>query len=153
MEVPDRMATIRDHEKAHVDTIAEVVGTLGGNAVAEAEYDFGYGPLSEFLAVAKALENTGVAAYKGAAPSVTSNDVLPSALAVHSVEARHASFLDLLNDSSPFPNAVGEAKSVDEVLEIAGGFITADLPGGDDRPRADATADRKMGTTRRTSTS
>ncbi|SFS07649.1 Ferritin-like domain-containing protein [Halomicrobium zhouii] len=144
MEVPDRMATIRDHEQAHVETIVEVVGQLGGDAVGEAAYDFGYETPSEFLAVAKALENTGVAAYKGAAPAVTSNDVLPSALAVHSVEARHASFLNLLTDSSPFPRAFGEAKSMDEVIDIAGDFITTELGDLGGRAGEDPTADRKM---------
>ena len=126
MEVPDRMATIRDHEKAHVDTIAEVVGTLGGNAVAEAEYDFGYETPSEFLAVGKALENTGVAAYAGAAPTVENDGVFEAAAAIHDVEARHASFLNHLNTASPFPDAFDGAKSMDEVTEIASQFITSE---------------------------
>jgi len=40
--VPDRLAVIRDHEKAHVDALTDTVQRPGGNAVAEAEYDFGY---------------------------------------------------------------------------------------------------------------
>ncbi len=44
-----------------------------------------------FLAVAQALEDTGVRAYKGSATDLMSNKtVLEAALNIHSVEARHA---------------------------------------------------------------
>jgi hypothetical protein len=72
MEVPDYLRTVGAHEAAHVDAITATVEDLGGTPVAEGEYDFGYTTPSEFLAVAQALENTGVAAYKGAAPAVSS---------------------------------------------------------------------------------
>lgn len=44
-------------------------------------------------------------------------------LGIHSVEARHASFLNELNVSSPFPVGVDAATSMAEVKEIAGQFI------------------------------
>jgi hypothetical protein len=91
--------------------------------VSEATYDFGYGTPSEFLGVAKALENTGVAAYKGAAPTVSNDDVFAAAISIHSVEARHASFLNELNGSSPFPDGFDQPKTMAEVIEIAGQFI------------------------------
>lgn len=123
MTVPDRLRTLRDHEKAHVDAIVATVNDLGGDPVEEATYDFGYGNPSEFLAVAKALENTGVAAYAGAAPTVQNDDIFGAAAAIHDVEARHASFLNELNMENPFPEAFDGAKSMDEVVEIAGQFI------------------------------
>lgn len=125
MEVPEYLAEIRDNEKAHVDAITKTVNDLGGEPVGEAEYTFGYESPSKFLATGKALENTGVAAYAGAAPSIVSNTVLEAALSIHTVEARHASFLNLVNASSPFPNAFDEAKSMEEVLDIAGQFIAS----------------------------
>jgi rubrerythrin len=133
-KIPDQLRTIRDHEQAHVDALSGTVESLGGNGpseevtpVQEAEYEFGYDTASEFLEVAKALENTGVAAYAGAAPRIRNNDVLAAAAGIHSVEARHAGFLNQVNGESPFPTAFDEAMSVDEVLEAAGGFITSDL--------------------------
>jgi rubrerythrin len=146
MEVPEYLATVGDHEAAHVEALSATVEDLGGTPVSEAEYDFGYATPSEFLAVAKALENTGVAAYAGAAPKVVDNDILAAAAGIHSVEARHAAFLNLVNGDVPFPNVVDEAKSIDEVLEIASGFITADVDAsvyelGDDRPQQDRKAD------------
>jgi rubrerythrin len=123
MEVPKYLADIRENEEAHVDTISKTIEKLGGNPVPEGKYAFGYKTPSEFLKIAKALENTGVTAYKGAAPEIADNAVLKPALAVHSVEARHASFLNLINTTSPFPRSFDRARTVEEVLEIAMPFI------------------------------
>lgn len=121
--VPGRLAAIGAHEAAHVEAIAATVTDLGGEPVAEAEYDFGYETPSEFLGVARALENTGVSAYAGAAPSVSNDGVFAAALGIHSVEARHASFLNELNVASPFPDGMDGPRTMDEVVEIAGQFI------------------------------
>ena len=73
----DYFAKIRDDEKAHVDTLTQVITDLGGEPVAEAMYDFGYSDLEGFISVAKALENTGVSAYQGAAKDlIGENDLL-----------------------------------------------------------------------------
>jgi len=146
MEVPDYLRTVGAHEAAHVDALTGTVEDLGGTPVPEGEYDFGYTTPSEFLAVAQALENTGVAAYAGAAPQVVNNDVLAAAAGIHSVEARHASFLNLVNGTSPFPAGVDEAKSISEVLEIAGQFVTSEVDPsvyetGEDRPTHDRKAE------------
>lgn len=121
--VPSRLAAIRDHEKAHVETITKTVNDLDGEPVSEAEYDFGYETPSEFLGVAQALENTGVAAYLGAGPTVSNDDIFAAAASIQSVEARHAGFLNELNGELPFPKGFDEAKSMEEVTEIAGQFI------------------------------
>jgi len=145
MEVPDHLRTVGAHEAAHVEALTATVEEFGGTPVGEGEYDFGYETPSEFLGVAKALENTGVAAYAGVAPQVVNNEVLAAAAGIHSVEARHAAFLNLVNGDLPFPNGVDEAKSISEVLEIAGQFVTSEVdPGvyetGDDRPAPDRKA-------------
>jgi len=146
MEVPEYLDTLRAHEAAHVDALSATVEDLGGTAVGEGEYDFGYETPSEFLGVAQALENTGVAAYAGAAPQVVNNDILAAAAGIHSVEARHAAFLNLVNGDMPYPDGVDEAKSVDEVLEIAGQFVTSEVDPtvyetDEDRPAPDRSAD------------
>lgn len=146
MDVPEYLKVAGEHEAAHVKTLSSVISDLGGTPVEEAEYDFGYETPSEYLATAKALENTGVAAYAGAAPMIKDNDILGPAAGIHSVEARHAGFLNLVNSSSPFPNAVDEAKSMDEVIEIASQFITSDMGGGSgggSESMEERTADRK----------
>jgi rubrerythrin len=127
MQVPSYLDRVGNHEAAHVSSLTTTIENLNGTPVTEGEYDFGYSTPSEFLGVAKALENTGVAAYAGAAPMIVNNEILGAAAGIHSVEARHAAFLNFLGDSSPFPKAVDEAKSISEVLDIAAGFITSDV--------------------------
>lgn len=119
----DNLIDIRDHEGAHVDALVSTITDLGGTPVEEAEYDFGYQNAAGFLAVAAALENTGVSAYDGAAASIENVDLLNAAGTIVAVEARHASYLNLVNGEDPFPAAFETPLSRDEVLAIAGPFI------------------------------
>lgn len=122
--VHDMIATIRDDEKAHVDALTAAVTQLGGTPAAEGSYDFGYSDLAGFLKAAMALENTGVSAYQGAAGKlIDHDDLLTAALTIHGVEARHAAYLNGLNGTSPFPDAMNPTLTPEEVLKIAGPFI------------------------------
>ena len=58
---------------------------------------------SSFLALASVLENTGVSAYNGAAPSLQSKEVLAAAGSIVQIEARHAAAINLLIGKSPTP--------------------------------------------------
>lgn len=120
----DYLTEIGNHEAAHVATLTDVITQLGGTPVAEQAYDFGYADAAGFLQVAQALEDTGVAAYQGAAQYLIENDdLLTAALTIHGVEARHAAYLAILNAKNPYPEAVNPALAPSEVLEIAGTFI------------------------------
>lgn len=88
---------IKQHEDAHVALLTSV---LGVDAVASPTFDFTAGGAfpdvftnyQTFLALAQGFEDTGVRAYKGQAAALMSNDdILTTALRIHSVEARHAS--------------------------------------------------------------
>ncbi len=121
-----RLEEIRDHELEHVEVLTDTITQLDGEPVEEAEYDFGYTDVASFLAVAQALENTGVSAYEGAAGFLQENDeLLTAALNIHSVEARHAAYLNGLNNASPFPAATDTPLTPEEVLAIAGPFIVS----------------------------
>lgn len=100
---------------------------------------FNYGTLNfnsrtEVLATAKALEDTGVAAYNGAGKLIKSADYLLLAGKIVSVEARHASAIrSLINPNSKdfagddIVNAttgLDAAQDPSKILPIAGGFIT-----------------------------
>lgn len=128
-EVQDRafddLRVIQEHEETHVEVLAETIEDLGGEPIEEPEFDFGTATEDpvEFLQTAALLETTGVGAYAGAAPLIENADLIPPALSIHSVEARHASFLNVLNGEIGFPDAFDEALTVDEVLERAGPFI------------------------------
>lgn len=98
---------------------------LSGDPAQEATYDFGVETVEEYLATAQTLENTGVAAYAGAASFIESPDLLNNAaLSIHSVEARHAALLNQLNEGSPFPDAFDGALSQEEVLDAIDPFVT-----------------------------
>lgn len=116
---------IRDHEVAHVNTLIQVIQSLGGTPVPECTYNFGYSDVRGFVQIAQALENTGVSAYDGAIRFIQSPDLTEAAATIATVEARHAAFLNLLNDTSPFPAVFDDPKSRDEVLAIAGPFIVS----------------------------
>ena len=104
--------TIRDHEVAHVAALRSTITALGGTPVTFtlANFDFtaGNGSMAgpyasvftnydTLLAVSQAFEDTGVRAYKGQAGNlISNNDVLTAALQIHSVEARHASYIRYL---------------------------------------------------------
>jgi len=100
---------------------------------------FNYGTMNfnsrnEVLATAKALEDTGVAAYNGAGKLIKSADYLLLAGKIVSVEARHASAIrSLINPNSKdfagddvvsISTGLDVAKDPSKILPIAGGFIT-----------------------------
>lgn len=122
----ENLTIIGEHEAEHVAVLTQVITDLGGEPVMEATYDFGYDDAVGFIQVAQALEDTGVAAYQGAAQYlIDSDELLTAALTIHGVEARHASYVALLNSAVPFPEAVNPSLTPAEVLDIATPFITS----------------------------
>jgi len=125
-EIYDYAEVIGEHEAAHVEVLGKAITLLGGEPAPEAEYDFGLDGVDGFLATAQVFENTGVSAYAGAAPFIESPDLQSAALSIHSVEARHAAFLNEVNGDSPFPDAFDPSLSQQEVLDAVGPFIVSD---------------------------
>jgi hypothetical protein len=106
------LATIATDEANHVSFLRTAITSAGATPITDptaAQFDYSggrgsqTGPFADwrtnpatYLALAQAFEDTGVRAYKGAAPlmSVMANKtVLTAALNIHSVEARHASHI------------------------------------------------------------
>ncbi len=128
IDIDAYLAMIRDHEAAHVETLTELIRDLGGEPVAEAEYDFGYTSLEEFLSLAQEFENLGVDACTGVASALIEEDeLLTAALTIHAVEARHAAYLNILNGVVPFPDAFDAPLPPPEVLEAVAPFILGDI--------------------------
>src|SRR3954469_8559232 len=86
---------VRDHEHQHAETINATILQLGISASRAPKFDFGDAFSSEqrFLEVAKQLEDTGVAAYNGAAPELFSPTIVELAGQIVGVEARHAALI------------------------------------------------------------
>ena len=125
--IDEAIAAIRDHEGAHVDTLVGIIQQRGGDPVAEACYDFGadFTDPEGFLGLAQLLENTGVMAYDGAIASIKSGELQTAGATIATIEARHASYLNLINGDNPFPDAFDTPKAMQEILDAAGGFIVA----------------------------
>lgn len=135
-----------EHEAQHVVALREVANGLGMAAPA---------PTTDFTAVfdmgpdavaglAANVENLGAAAYLGQAANIRSPEILAAALAIHSVEARHAAALNLVvgNDFAGGPGAGAEGAvpdayfgtlpdgafatgaTAEDVLALASPFIT-----------------------------
>ncbi|WCB96039.1 hypothetical protein DSM104299_04793 [Baekduia alba] len=105
------------HERAHVKAFREV---LGRHAVARPRFDFGGATEDDeqFRKTAVAFEDLAVAAYSAQAPRVRSRPYLASALAIASVEARHAAWIRRLAGVVPAPDAFDEPRSRRATLAI-----------------------------------
>jgi hypothetical protein len=112
------------HEAAHVAAIRKV---LGSAAVAKPAFDFGAatGGQAAFQKTAIAVEDLGVSAYAGQGPRLKQVPVIRAALAIHSVEARHAAWIRSIVGQNPAPAAFDPARGMKQVLAVAGGFIQA----------------------------
>jgi rubrerythrin len=112
--------------------VAFLKTALGMHAVKKPAFDFKGTTADQatFQKTAMALEDTGVAAYAGAAPSIANKKTLAAALSVHSVEARHAAWIrNIIGKGSaplPAPQPFDAAMTKAQVLKVVTGtgFIT-----------------------------
>jgi hypothetical protein len=91
-------------EAEHVAALTSAIKSMGATPVAKPQFVFPVSNEKTFLALASVLENTGVGAYNGAAPSLSSKEVLATAGSIVQIEGRHAAAIDLLINRSPTPN-------------------------------------------------
>jgi Ferritin-like domain len=105
-------------EAEHVAALTAAVKQLGGTPVAKPTFVFPVSNQSSFLALASTLENTGVGAYNGAAPKISSKQVLAEAGSIVQIEARHAAAINLLINKTPTPNG-GFDKPLTETQVLA----------------------------------
>lgn len=97
---------IGQNETEHVEALSAVAKSLGKPVERPATtFDAALsGGRGRVIRVAADLENTGAGAYLAEAYKITSDEILASALAIHTVEARHASILNLMAGRSPVPD-------------------------------------------------
>jgi len=117
------------HEAQHVALLESVLGT---DAVARPEIDATAGGqyadvltnFDTYLTLSQTFEDLGVAAYKGQAGNLIDNDdLLQTALQIHSVEARHAAMVRKIGGKKPWDGAYDEPMSKQEVLDAAAPFL------------------------------
>lgn len=138
-ELKQFATVVAKHEAEHVAYLQKGLGKaavkspkLDMSAAAKAISRDNFGP------TAMALEDTGVAAYAGQGPRIKGRAYLKAALAIHSVEARHAAWIRVLlgggaagapSASYPAPVTFDKPKSQKAVLGIVGdtGLVASGL--------------------------
>lgn len=111
-------------EAEHVQALTAAVKSLGGKPAPKPKTEFPLKSAKSVLELAGTVENLGAAAYLGQAANIKSPEVLASALAIHSVEGRHAAALNTLLGESITPDgAFAVPADVKTVLESVEPFI------------------------------
>ncbi|MBN9338371.1 MAG: ferritin-like domain-containing protein [Chryseobacterium sp.] len=123
------------HEVIHRDFFKAAISGATSNVLPTLEFQYpnvNFNDRNSVLATAKALEDTGVAAYNGAGRYITNPDYLVIAGKIVSVEARHASAIrnlinpgsaDFSGDDVIDANGLDLAKEPKDIVMAAGGFI------------------------------
>jgi hypothetical protein len=117
------------HERAHVAAFKQL---LGSSAIKRPTFNF-HGVTENadaFRRTAVAFEDLATAAYKGQAPLIRSMSNLAGALAIHSVEARHAAWIRRLAGFLPAAHAFDEPLNDVKVVQIVNSthFVTLKVP-------------------------
>lgn len=121
------LATIRkfgSEEAEHVTALTGFVKQMGGTPAPKPKTEFPLKSAKSVLELAGTVENLGAAAYLGQAANIQSPEVLASALAIHSVEGRHAAVLNTLLGESITPDgAFAKPADVQTVLKSVEPFL------------------------------
>lgn len=121
----DLIKTFGEHEQTHVEALESTAKTLGEPA-AKPETTFPLEDRMSVLNLAATVENLGAAAYLGQAARIEDSEILAAALAIHTVEARHAAALNQLIGENFVPDgAFAKPASMEEVLPKVKPFLVA----------------------------
>lgn len=113
-------ARISMHEEIHVSTLIAVINaSYPGKAVPPCQYSFGVTTVDQFVATARALERTGVSAYLGRVAEISNKQYLTAAATIVTIEARHASFLNVISGISGFPEPFDTPLDAQSIVSIA----------------------------------
>ena len=135
--VPTYLSLIAQNEAVHVQVLTQVIAAYGGVPVQNCTYNFsalGYSAFSSiqsYLQYASILEGTGVAAYDGAANTLTDSYLLQVAGSIALIEARHVSYINAVlyptNQTAAVPLAVDVALTPAQVMAqvVQLGLITS----------------------------
>ncbi|OZJ04453.1 hypothetical protein BZG36_02810 [Bifiguratus adelaidae] len=120
---------IADHENTHVKFLTTAISAAGGKQVDACNaYNFGnaFDNVYNFIAVARALEETGVSAYAGAIADIKTSAYVTAGATIAEVEARHSAYLNSVSSNgsgNPFPYAFDTPLPENLVLSLALQFV------------------------------
>jgi rubrerythrin len=117
-KVGSLIKSFASQEATHVEALKGAVSKMGGMPAVNPNGKFPIESATQVAGLAYTVENLGAAAYLGQAGNIQSPEVLATALAIHSVEARHASTLGTLVKKSLTPDGAF-AKPMDMSMVLA----------------------------------
>jgi hypothetical protein len=123
-KVGDLVKAIGAQEQMHVNALKAAVKKLGGTPAPKPTGKFTVDNATNVAKLAATVENVGAAAYLGQAGNIQSVEILGAALAIHTVEARHAAILNQLTSQSITPDgAFAKPMTMAQVLAAVKPFI------------------------------
>jgi rubrerythrin len=122
-ETTEFAETILGDENEHVAALEKTIKSLGGKPVTAPTVEFPFSDEAAFLELAQTLEDTGVAAYDGAAPAIKSKELLATAGSIVQIEARHAARIRLARNEPPAPDAFDPTLTQQQVLKAVAPFV------------------------------
>lgn len=108
--------TFGQQENQHVQSLEGAIGKLGGQPPARPKAQFPLTDAKSILTFALSLESLGASAYLAQVDRIQSKELLAAALAIHSVEGRHAAALATLLGQNPAPDAFAPPALAADVL-------------------------------------
>ena len=116
----DLLEAFAEHEAEHVDALTAALRDLKGKPQPPPKVTFEPKDRETVLATAARLENLGAAAYLGQIGRIRNRRLLNTVLAIHTVEARHATSLNMLLGKPPTPNgAFARPETMATVLRVS----------------------------------
>jgi hypothetical protein len=110
-------------EAQHVAALKKVASSLGTPAAVPVG-KFPIHNAAQVTNLASAVENLGASAYLGQAPLIQSKEILAAALAIHTIEGRHAATINLVLNKNPTPDgAFAKPMTMSQVLAAVKPFI------------------------------
>jgi len=122
-KVLDTARSFGNEEQEHVDALIALIKKAGGTPASKPKANFPLESEKDILMLAATVENLGANAYLGQAGNIQDKEILAAALSIHSVEARHASVLNLVTGAKPSMGAFAKPATADEVLKAVKPFL------------------------------
>ncbi|KAN0124262.1 Ferritin-like domain containing protein, partial [Russula decolorans] len=122
----EEVTTIQIDESTHVTALQSILVAFGAKPPSGCSFDFSSAltDVSTMITVARVVEHVGIGAYLGAAHLVQDPRVLTAAATIVTVESRHGTILNIFESATAISQPFDLALLPNEVLAIAGSFIS-----------------------------
>jgi hypothetical protein len=124
MTTKSYFSMIREYEATHVSFLTNTITQHSGTPVSYCSYNFNVTNVTQFVQMSLTLESTGVKAYDGSINTISDPTLIRGAATIATVEARFASFVNLLLGNIPFPDVVDSTLTPAQVVSVLSVYQT-----------------------------